>query len=640
MEVSMFLSPHIMTISIKITIIFILFSSIFFFQNQRKPKFISTHRLLGVSFNPSFVFLKKNNNYFMSTLKVLAFASLVPLTLTASTKPASIRIILRNWLTEASFCIPFQFCFDLKFKIFFSVALFVSWSILEFSFYYMKKDPLPKKFFRLLIIFLLKMIILTSTKNIFLLFIGWEGVGFLSFLLISWWTTRTNAKNSAIQAVIYKRIGDAGILIFFSLRLTLFNSWSLSEIVSLNNPPSFLHYLLLIGALIAATGKSAQFGLHPWLPAAMEGPTPVSALLHSSTMVVAGIFFLIRISPLYKKIPIFNTWCLILGSITAIFAATTAISQHDIKKIVAYSTTRQLGLMMVSIGLNQPNIALFHICTHAFFKAMLFLSSGRIIHSLNDEQDLRKMGGLQFLLPNTSACIILGSLALSGIPFLAGFYSKDLILEIRLSSLSNFFGITLSFLATLLTSVYSIRIIYFCFLKAPSFTPLSPTREEDPNLSKALNRLALGTIFSGWIISSFILTNPLITISFILKKLAFILTILGLIFSISLISFLSVNFSNQLSRAKKFTTNQWFYENLSHSLFLLTTFVSSLILRTRNLDRGWRETLGPQGIGQLSSTLAQNYQISQRAYIKQYLLFTLLTFSIIFILSIGYNQLR
>lgn len=637
----MFFSPHLIIITIKTTIISILFLSIFFFQKKKKPKFFSNYKFIGISFKSNFTFYKKNSTFFIAILKILAILSSIPLLLTTIKKPSNIKIIFSNWLTERSFSIPLQFSFDLKFKIFFSVALFVSWSILEFSFYYMKKDPTPKKFFRLLIIFLLNMIILTSTKNIFLLFIGWEGVGFLSFLLIRWWTTRTKAKKSAIQAVIYKRIGDIGILVFFSLNLTLFNSWSLSEISSLDKSLSFLHYLLLIGALIAATGKSAQFGLHPWLPAAMEGPTPVSALLHRSTMVVAGIFFLVRISPLYKKIPIFNTWCLILGSTTAIFAATTAISQHDIKKIVAYSTTRQLGLMMVSIGLNQPNIALFHICTHAFFKAMLFLSSGSIIHRLKDEQDLRKMGGLHLILPNTSACIILGRLALSGIPFLAGFYSKDLILELRLSKLSKIFGVTLSFLATLLTSVYSIRIIHFCFLKPPSFAPLSPTREEKPNLSKALNRLAFGTIISGWLISSFILINPQITITAILKKLAFIVTILGIIFSISALSSLTQTLTNQRwYKIKTFTTNQWFYENLSHSLLLLTSFTSSLALRTRNLDRGWREKLGPQGIGKLSHTLTQNYQTSQKAYIKQYLLFSILSFSIIFISTLLYNQLK
>lgn len=254
---------------------------------------------------------------------------------------------------------------------------------------------------------------------------------------------------------------------------------------------------MLLGLILAAAGKSAQFGLHPWLPAAMEGPTPVSALLHRSTMVVAGVFLLIRTESLFSKSPKRQTIILLLGGVTALFAASTAIAQHDIKKIVAYSTTSQLGLMVTSIGIGQPLLALFHICTHAFFKAMLFLCSGRVIHSLKDEQDLRKMRGLSSLLPVTSACLILGRLALMGTPFLAGFYSKDLILEASGASLLKRLGLLLRMIATLLTAVYSFRIILFCFLTNPTISPLSPIEEEKGKLKGALLRLSIGTIFSG-----------------------------------------------------------------------------------------------------------------------------------------------
>lgn len=249
--------------------------------------------------------------------------------------------------------------------------------------------------------------------------------------------------------------------------------------------------------MLAAAGKSAQFGLHPWLPAAMEGPTPVSALLHRSTMVVAGVFLLIRTESLFSGSRKAQRIILVLGGITAIFAASTAITQHDIKKIIAYSTTRQLGLMVTSVGLGQPLLALFHICTHAFFKAMLFLCSGSIIHSLSDEQDLRKMGGLRNLLPVTSACLALGSLALMGTPFLAGFYSKDLILEAAGAGLLKRLGLTLSLIATLLTAVYSLRIVVFCFLVSPKVFSLPPIKEEKINLKGALIRLSIGTILSG-----------------------------------------------------------------------------------------------------------------------------------------------
>jgi len=229
----------------------------------------------------------------------------------------------------------------------------------------------------------------------------------------------------------------------------------------------------------------------------MEGPTPVSALLHSSTMVVAGVFILVRTGDLFNARPAAQTALLIMGGVTAIFAASTAIAQHDIKKIIAYSTTRQLGLMVTAIGIGNPLLALFHICTHAFFKAMLFLCSGRIIHRLKDEQDLRKMSGLRRLLPVTSACLSLGRLALMGTPFLSGFYSKDLILEATRARLANSLGIFLRISATLLTAVYRFRIVLFCFLRPPSINAASPIGEENPNLTKSLLRLAVGTILAG-----------------------------------------------------------------------------------------------------------------------------------------------
>ena len=331
-----------------------------------------------------------------------------------------------------------------------------------------------------------------------------------------------------MEAVIYNRIGDIGLITFMALSVFSLNSWNLTEILSSKEKAtSFLLPFLLFGLILAAAGKSAQFGLHPWLPAAMEGPTPVSALLHRSTMVVAGVFLLVRTRDLFALSPKTQSVVLILGGVTALFAASTAIAQHDIKKIIAYSTTSQLGLMVSSIGIGQPILAFFHICTHAFFKAMLFLCSGRVIHRLRDEQDLRKMGGLRKLLPVTSACLALGRLALMGTPFLAGFYSKDLILEAARARFLKTLGLALSIVATMLTAVYRFRIVYFCFSLSPSIASLSPIGEENKNLKNALLRLSMGTIIRGWFFSNFIFSLPSFNVSPTTKSLPLIVTILG-----------------------------------------------------------------------------------------------------------------
>nr|YP_009542027.1 NADH dehydrogenase subunit 5 [Freyastera benthophila]AYR06727.1 NADH dehydrogenase subunit 5 [Freyastera benthophila] len=634
------LNIHNTIFTINSSLIIILFISIFLYNTNTPFTFHPTYNNnniynLNFFYNNKINILNTQNNFFVTLLKTISLLSFIPLFISIFLNSPDIVISFNNWITLNSFSINLEFHYDIKFNLFFSIALTVSSSILEFSQYYMNNDPNKNNFFHLLIIFLLNMIILTSSNNLFILFIGWEGVGFLSFLLISWWFTRTNANNAAIQAIIYNRIGDIGLLLFFTLILINLNTWSISSI-NISNIPAL--NITLIGVLIAAAGKSAQFGLHPWLPAAMEGPTPVSALLHSSTMVVAGIFLLIRISPLYNNHPNFNTWCLILGAITALFAATTATSQHDIKKIIAYSTTSQLGLMMVAIGLNQPNIALFHICTHAFFKAMLFLSSGSIIHNLADEQDLRKMGGLYFILPNTAACILLGSLALSGIPFLAGFYSKDLILEISLINFSNLLSITFAFIATLLTAVYSTRILIFSFINIPSYPSLIPVNEENNNLTNALNRLAIGTILSGWIITTFIIFINPINISFMLKSIALIITFTALFYSIPILTiFNQTNLSSVFYFINTFTTWQWFYEKASHLLISKLILIISLTLSTRNTDQGWNEYIGPQGIGLINYSFSQSYQSIQSGYIKHYLLMSSTILSSIILLNFIYN---
>nr|AXY87979.1 NADH dehydrogenase subunit 5 [Mesocentrotus franciscanus] len=633
----MVINPSLIISTLNLGILAILLGSIFFFSksyfsNENPSLPINKAASAHLSINNKSEAIEYNSGPFaMAILKALALLSVISLLVAINTEFSDINITLSLWLNNTPTNISLNFIYDQYFLVFLSIALIVTWSIMEFSFYYMAEDPNSSAFFRLLTIFLLNMLILTCSNSLFLVFLGWEGVGFLSFLLISWWTTRNDASSSALEAVIYNRIGDIGLITFMALSALSFNSWNLTEILSSSEDLTPFLPFLLFGLVLAAAGKSAQFGLHPWLPAAMEGPTPVSALLHSSTMVVAGVFLLVRTSDLFSLSPNAQSIVLILGGTTALFAASTAIAQHDIKKIIAYSTTSQLGLMVTAIGIGQPILAFFHICTHAFFKAMLFLCSGSVIHSLSDEQDLRKMGGLSKLLPVTSACLILGSLALMGTPFLAGFYSKDLILEATGASFLNLLGIILSIVATMLTAVYSFRIIFFCFSLSPSIASLSPIGEEDKNLSNALLRLASGTIASGWFFSNFIFTPPSFIVPPVTKSIPLVVTLIGIAILFVSLVFLTSNLIK--SNAHSTATSQWFFVDIAHSAITVLSFVSSLFISSRTLDRGWQEEIGPQGIAQSSTFLSKISQASQIGLIKRYILSSMISTLLIVAIS-------
>nr|AKN22707.1 NADH dehydrogenase subunit 5 [Orcinus orca]AKN22720.1 NADH dehydrogenase subunit 5 [Orcinus orca]AKN22733.1 NADH dehydrogenase subunit 5 [Orcinus orca]AKN22837.1 NADH dehydrogenase subunit 5 [Orcinus orca]AKN23279.1 NADH dehydrogenase subunit 5 [Orcinus orca] len=570
----------------------------------------------------------KNNKYqhYVKNMTLLAFiTSLIPMTMFIHTNQEML-ISNWHWTTIQTLKLTLSFKMDYFSLMFMPVALFITWSIMEFSMWYMHSDPHINQFFKYLLIFLITMLILVTANNLFQLFIGWEGVGIMSFLLISWWFGRTDANTAALQAILYNRIGDIGFLLSMAWFLHNTNTWSLQQIFMLSqNPPT----LPLLGLTLAAAGKSAQFGLHPWLPSAMEGPTPVSALLHSSTMVVAGIFLLIRFHPLTENNKLIQTMMLSLGALTTLFTAICALTQNDIKKIIAFSTSSQLGLMMTTLGLNQPHLTFLHICTHAFFKAMLFLCSGSIIHNLNNEQDIRKMGGLYKILPFTTTALIIGCFALTGMPFLTGFYSKDLIIETATSSYTNAWALLLTLTATSMTAIYSTRIIFFTLLEQPRFPPLMNINETDPMLINPIKRLLIGSIFAGFILSNSMppMNTPLMTMPLHLKLTALTVTTLGFVLAFEINTY-SKNLKYPYSSDSiKFSTLLGYFPTIMHRLSPHLVLTMSQKLATSLLDLTWMETALPKTTALIqlkASTLTSN----QKGLIKLYFLSFLITMTL------------
>ena len=377
-----------------------------------------------------------------------------------------------TWINSGTFNVNWSINIDALSSVMLVVVTLVSSIVHIYSIGYMSHDPHKQRFMSYLSLFTFSMLMLVTSDNFLQLFFGWEGVGLCSYFLIGFWFKKESANAAAIKAFVVNRVGDFGFALGIFLIFYLFGTFNYTEVFelipqSLEKDLSFLGInvnainLICILLFIGAMGKSAQIFLHTWLPDAMEGPTPVSALIHAATMVTAGVFLVVRCSPIYEYSPFALNIITVVGMSTAFFAATVALVQDDIKKIIAYSTCSQLGYMFFAAGVGAYNVAMFHLFTHAFFKALLFLGSGSVIHSFKDEQNINLMGGVWKKIPYTWVLMIIGTLALTGFPFLSGFYSKDAIIEFAYlrGNTVGYFAAGIGIFTALLTSIYSWRLL-------------------------------------------------------------------------------------------------------------------------------------------------------------------------------------
>ena len=551
----------------------------------------------------------------------------------------NISIGLFNWFDNGLLSCIFSLYIDHLNSCMLILITVVSFLVHLFSTSYMDGDPHVPRFMGYLSLFTFFMIVLVTADNLVQMFIGWEGVGLTSYLLINFWYTRIQANKAAIKAMVVNKIGDVGFLIgVVSLwKLSgLFNfqdSFNLTIINDMENHFNWINVMFIIGVM----AKSAQIGLHMWLPDAMEGPTPVSALIHAATMVTAGVFLIIRVSPLLELTPLVLLIIVMLGSLTCFMSGTMGLVQSDLKKVIAYSTCSQLGYMVMICGFSYYYCGLFHLFNHGFFKALLFLSAGSIIHAVNNEQDMRKSGGLKLSLPLSYISVIIGSLSLCGLPFLTGFYSKDLLIELIFSNHYLYFALWLGIITAFLTSFYSFRLIYYSFFFSPSITKRSYifVHEGSWNLFTPLLVLILLSVFIGYFSSNYVLMayeNPIIKT--LPKSYPLIVTVIGISVCI-FIFYYFVNFwklfvSDLLFKIYNFLIKVWYWDPIKGNYFGINLLNIGFIYTYKVIDNQFIEKLGPLSnyytVLDNSSNSSYYYSGKMSSYVLALIFFILILF--------------
>ena len=564
-----------------------------------------------------------------------------------------VRISLFKWIDLESIDIMWGFNFDSLTVSMLIPVLLISLLVHIYSVGYMSHDSHNQRFFSYLSLFTFMMIILVTANNLLVMFIGWEGVGVCSYLLVSFWFTRIAANQSSISAFITNRVGDCFLTIGMFVIIWSIGNLDYPTIFSIS-PYINENIIILIGIflLIGAMAKSSQIGLHIWLPMAMEGPTPVSALIHAATMVTAGVYLLMRVSPLLEYSSTVLMLCLWIGAITSVFSSLIGLFQQDIKKVIAYSTMSQLGMMVIAIGLSSYNIALFHLINHAFYKGLLFLAAGSVIHAVSDNQDFRRYGGLRIFLPLTYSVMLIASLSLVAFPFMTGFYSKDFILESAYGQfcLSSIIVYFIAVIAAAFTTLYSVKVLYLTFLTNPNGPLINykQANEGDIYMSLPLIILSLFSIFFGYLAKDIFIgigtgffndnslfINPqheiLLDTEFatpsIFKLLPLFFTIIFIILSFIYSEFISYKIIDfKLTRLGYNIFgffNQRFLIEFFYNKYITNKVLSIGGKTTKIIDKGSIEYIGPFGLEVALINLSKNISKLDSGIITSYALYIL-----------------